>query len=278
MARSITEIQNDIIAKVQADPVLSTQLTSTSLVAVWRLWTYVVAVSIWTIENLFDLFKQEVDETISAMKPHSLRWYAEKAKAFQYGDNLVADADYYDNSNQTDDAVAAKKIVAYAAVVEQERGLRIKVAKDGGVDLTALSTDELNAFIEYMKKVKDAGVKLLITSGVADALKLDMDIYYNPLVINASGGRLDGFTSTPVQDAIKAYLKNLPFNGVFLIQNLVDQLQLVDGVDVINIKSAQAQYGALPFQSFAVQYIPDAGYLRIANDADLTINFIPYSE
>jgi hypothetical protein len=278
MARTITDIQNEIIAQVQGNATLSLLLTSNSKTAIWRLTTYVVAVCIWTLETLFDIHTTDVNEVISKLKPHSLRWYAEKARAFQFGYNLVDDADIYDNSTLTDTQIEASKVVDYAAVVEQERGLRIKVAKDNGTDLAALSNTELNAFKEYMKRIKDAGVRLNITTGAADGLKLGLDIYYNPLVIKSDGTRLDGTNAEPVQTAIKTYLKNLPFNGVFVLQSIVDVLQGVDGVTIAHLTQAQAQYGALPYQSFAVKYLPDSGYLRLINPADLTLNFIPYSE
>lgn len=278
MARTITEIQNEIIVQVQGNATLAPLLTSTSRVAIWRLNTYVVAVCIWTLETLFDIHVADVNETISKLKPHSLRWYAEKAKAFQFGYNLVDDADYYDNTGIDPALIETSKVVDYAAVIEQERGLRIKVAKDNGTDLQALSNTELDAFEEYMKRVKDAGVRLNITTGPADNLKLSADIYYNPLVFDSTGARLDGAGNTSVQNAIKNYLKNLPFNGVFVLQSLIDVLQQVDGVTIVQITNAQARYGVLPFQSFAVKYVPDAGYLRFAVDGDLILNFIPYSE
>lgn len=277
MARSITTIQNNIIAGVAANATLSPLLTSTSRVAIWRLLALVVATAIWTLETLFDIHVADVNETISKLKPHSLRWYAEKATAFQFGYNLVDDADYYDNTGIDETTIEASKVVAYAAVVEQDRGLRIKVARDTG-DLAALTAPQLEAFEEYMKRIKDAGVRLNITSSAADELKLNIELYYNPLVLNSAGGRLDGTVSEPVQDAVKEYLKNLPFNGVFVLQNLIDVLQLVDGVKIAHLVGAQARYGLLPFQSFAVKYLPDAGYLRIPNPGDLTITFIPYSE
>lgn len=277
MARSITTIQNNIIAGVAANATLSPLLTSTSRVSIWRLLALVVATAIWTLETLFDIHVAGVNETISKLKPHSLRWYAEKATAFQFGYNLVDDADYYDNTGIDETTIEASKVVAYAAVVEQDRGLRIKVARDTG-DLAALTAPQLEAFEEYMKRIKDAGVRLNITSSAADELKLNIELYYNPLVLNSAGGRLDGTVSEPVQDAVKEYLKNLPFNGVFVLQNLIDVLQLVDGVKIAHLVGAQARYGLLPFQSFAVKYLPDAGYLRIPNTGDLTITFIPYSE
>jgi hypothetical protein len=274
MARTIEDIQQKMITDVQADATLAPLLTSTSKVAVWRLTFYIVAVAIWTLDKLFDILKEDIDETISALKPHSLRWYAGKAKAFQLGYNLVNEADYYDNTGFTDDVIALSKIVSYAAVVEQVRGVRIKVAKTIGADLGALTVGELAAFTQYMKEIKDAGVKLKITTAAADNLKLSLRIQYDPLVINSVGARIDGATTTPIKDAIKLHLKNLPFNGVFSIQKIVDAIQAVEGVSDLNVDSVQTRYGALAFTAVNISVIPDAGYLRI-EDVDLTIAYNP---
>ena len=278
MARTITAIQNTLIAQVQSNPTLGPLLTSTSKTAIWRLFTYVVAVCIWTLETLFDLHVKDVDERIAALKPHSLRWYVEKAKAYQHGYNLVAEADYYDNTGLDEVVVEASKIIQQASAVELERGLRIKVAKSVGADLGPLSTDQLNGFKAYMARIKDAGVRLDITSGNPDSLKLEVDCYYDPLLLNSQGHRLDGSGNTTVQDGVKEYLKNLPFNGLLELESLIDNQQAIPGVKIFHIKLAQAKYGALPFTSFAVQYLPDAGYLRFEQNDHLAINFLPYSE
>ena len=272
MARTITDIQQSLLDKVALDATLSMLLTSTSSVAIFRLFLYLVAFCAWTVENLHDFFKIEVAETIAAMKPHSLRWYAEKSKAFQYGYDLVAEADYYDNTGIAEDVITASKIVSYAAVVEKERGVRIKVAKTVGSDLDALTVGELASFTAYMIEVKDAGVKLQITSGTADSLFLALRIQYNPLVLNAAGARIDGTAATPVKDAIKAHLKVLPFNGVFSVQKLVDTIQAVEGVVDLSVDQVQTKYGLLLFSTVNISVIPDAGYLRIA-DGDVFITY-----
>lgn len=278
MARTITSIENEIIAQVQANATLGPLLTSMSKTAIWRLMVFVCAVVMWSIEQLFDIHKADIEEQIATLKPHSLRWYAEKTKLFQYGFNLVPETDVYDNTGIDESVVESSKIIDYAVAVEVERGLRIKVATTVGNDLAPLNIDQLNAAKQYLKRFKDAGVKVEMTSTVADSLKLTADVYFNPLVLKSDGSRLDGENSTPVQDGTKAYLKNLPFNGLFILQNLVDEMQKIDGVVLIDIKAASARYGTLPYQSFSVQYLPDGGYLRFVSNDDLTINFIPYSE
>ncbi|HYH14170.1 MAG TPA: hypothetical protein VD794_03055 [Flavisolibacter sp.] len=274
MARTINEIFTDKMQRVAADPTLGPALTSTSRVAIYRLMLYISAVCDWTLETFQDLFKKEVNETIANMKPHSPLWYANKAKAFQYGFDLVPEADYYDNTGLRDDEIEASRIVRHAAVVELPRGLRIKVATHNGTDLQKLTADQLTSLKAYFARVKDAGVNpLVVTTDDADALKLSLRIKYNPLVLNAMGGRIDGTTATPIQEAIKNFLENLPFNGVFSVQALVDAIQAVEGVEDLSIDLVQTKYGALPFSAVNIQYIPDSGYLRIA-DEDLFIQML----
>lgn len=273
MARTIAEIRAEMLAAKVAEPGLD-GLTSTSNVAIWKLWIDIVSTCIWTLEKLFDIFKAAIEDLIATKKPHSLRWYAEKSKLFQYGYNLATDEDFYDNTGIADDVVLASKIVSYAAVVEQVRGVRIKVAKTVGDDLGALNSSELDSFKVYIKRIKDAGVKVNSTSTAADSLRSVLLIKYNPLVLDSTGARLDGTTATPVKDAIKKHLKNLPFNGVFSVQKYVDAIQAVEGVDDLNVNEIQSKYGALTFTSINISVIPDSGYLRI-DDADMIITYEP---
>lgn len=270
MARTIQQIQQSIIDAKNADSTLS-GLNSTSNVAIWRLWTYIVAVCMWTIENLFDAHKAEVGGIITNMKPHTLQWYVNKAKAYQYGDSLPDGSDTYAVIDTT------KQVVAYAAAQEDitSRRLRIKTAVLSGNSLAPLTDAQLAGLTAYMQLVKDAGVFLNVTTGVADRLVLDITIYYDALVLDAGGKRLDGTSDTPVKDAIQVYLDNLPFNGLFTVMRLVDALQAVDGVVIPTINSAQATYAALPLQNIITEYRPDAGYLNIA-DADLTITYVAH--
>jgi hypothetical protein len=246
-----------------------------SLASRKRLWSYIVAVAIWVMEVLYDTLRTEVDDTISRMKPHSERWYAEKAKAFQYGSALPADTDIYDNSALTEAEVNAQKIVAQAAVTDTEIGIRIKVARLVSGDLDELTSGQLISLRAYVARIKDAGVKVDTTSGPADDLKLSLQVKIDALVLNLDGQRIDGTNNEPVQDAVKAYLRNLPFNGILELDKMIDQVQLVQGVQHAYVVQATARYGALAFASFTNnRYVPDAGYIRFDDVADLEIEFI----
>ncbi len=278
MARTIEQIQSLIVDKVNSTPELKL-LNSLSKTSIFRLFIYVTAFCQWTLDQLFDLHKQEVSDLISKMKPHSLKWYAEKAKRFQYGFNLPAESDAYDNTGIQNDLIEASKIVHFCAIVEQpdSRGvmaLRVKAATKK-TDLEMLTPDQLTAFTKYMNTVKDAGVRLIVSSDKGDDLRLRLDVYYNPLVLGSNGSRLDGTDSEPVQQAIREYLTSLPFNGSLVLAYLTDALQKVDGVVIPQIIGAEARYGNLAYKSIDLLYQPDAGYVRIFDEKnDLSINFI----
>ncbi len=257
MARSIAQIQATIVAAKTADSTLS-GLSSTSNVSIWLLWTYIVAVCQWTLENLFDAHKAEVSNIIATQKPHSLQWYVTMAKAFQYGVTLPADTDVYTVVPPVDPIVL---VVQFAAAVELVNLVRLKVAKLSGGVLEPLSSLQLTALTAYMGRVKDAGVRLQVTSDNPDNLRMVVAIFYDPLVLDATGRRLDGTSTTPVKDAIKAFLDNLPFNGLFVLNNVIGTLQAIDGVRIGEVVSAQANYGVTAYVPIAYEYLPDAGYM-----------------
>jgi hypothetical protein len=285
MARTITEIHADITSALVNE---FAAIDITINPATWskanllRLITYIVAVCQWTIEQLQDAHKAEINELIATKKPHSLRWYAEKAKAFQLGDNLVPETDYYDNTGKSEDEIEAAKVVKFAAVVRQKRAngrvyLRIKAATTIGADLTRLDEPHLLALRAYFDRIADAGVDMEVHSEVADRLILKLTIYYNPLILGDNGSRLDGTDNAPVPNAIRAYLKNLPFNGLFVLAHLVDALQAIEGVEIPHLTECQTSYAQFNPTSVNVEYVPDSGYLRI-EDADLDIDYLPHSQ
>lgn len=275
MAETIDYWYKQIIDRVNGDEALS-ELDHTSVVADYKLWAYIVAVVAWTLDVLFDLRASEVSEVLATKKPHTLNWYKQLALRFQYGQALVDDTDQYENAGLTPDQIAAQKIITQAAVTENTDGsLRIKVVKLVNNDYAQLTNDEMLAFSAYIADTKDAGVRINKDSLPPDALKLRIDVFYNPLVLDAAGRRIDSNADTPVIDAISAYLKNLKFNGEFAKTRLADQIQAVDGVELVGILSAQSRYGVRPYAEIDERIIPDAGYLRVI-DAGYTINYRPY--
>lgn len=249
-----------------------------SPVSAESIFFYIVAAAHWLLYSLFGQHDKEVNTLIDNKKPSTIRWYRNVAKLFQYGDNLAADTDTYDNTNKTPEQIAASCIVAHASITDMGKdGLIVKMAKESGGDLAPLTDTELAAFREYYFRATPAGVYKEYISAAADELKLSVKIHYNPLVLDASGRRLDGQQLTPVDDAIRAYLKKLPFDGTFALAFLTDALQAVDGVVIPTIEIAQYKYADLTWAAIDIMYLPFAGYMRI-DDENLKIEYVAQSE
>jgi hypothetical protein len=272
-------LQNSIFQALGFDPA-QTWDSQVSKTNVFDVLAYIVAFAIWSLESLFTLHKNEVNEIIAQQKSHSRNWSINKALAFQYGRDLEFESDYYDNSALTDEEIEAEQIVKQCAVDETDGGkLYIKIAceVDGELErLSEVDPDQLTPFKQYLSEIKDAGVPIVFINHVADYLKLAMVIYYNPLVLDENGARLDGADNSPVDNAIKTYIKNLKFNGEYSNLALIDALQNVEGVEIPELKNAQAKYGENDWVIIDAKYIPDAGYLKIYDPADLTLTYKAY--
>ena len=272
MARTIEEIQGRILTAIASDQALSTQLTSTSKVAVFRLFAYIIASSIWLLESIFDNHKKEIDTALYEQKSGTPRWYRNMSLAFQYGFDLLEDSDKFDNTGYTDDQIEASKIIKYCSVKEsiESNRLTIKVAGGSGDALEQLDDTQITAFLQYMSEVKYAGVKLNVVNNPADKLLLNMQIYRDVLVIDENGvSILNG--DKPVEKAIRSYMKTLPFNGELVLNDLIAHIRAVEGVDDANITIATSSFydtatsSYTAFQPINVKTIPIAGYFEIEN-------------
>ncbi|WP_395059980.1 nucleotidyltransferase [Flavobacterium sp.] len=271
MARTVTEIQQQIFANITANEDLAT-LNSTSKVAIYRLIVFAVSYAVWTLEQLFDIHSAQVDKAIYENKPGTARWYRNMSLAFQFGFNLLTDDDEFDNTGHTTDEIEASKIVRYCSVKESLESSRliIKIAGESGDDLIPLTLTQITSFGFYMGEVAYAGVKVNIVNNPADKLNLTLRVYRNPLVIDENGNNiLTGGKS--VEIALKQYIKNLPFDGELVINDMIDYLRDVPGIENVHVISAQSSYKDLvtglytPFVTIDVKTIPVAGYFEIPN-------------
>ncbi|SHG98173.1 hypothetical protein SAMN05443549_109107 [Flavobacterium fluvii] len=271
MARTITEIQNTMFTAIATDANLAS-LTSTSRVAIYRLFVFVVAYAIWLLEVLFDVHKTQIDTALYEQKSGTARWYRNMALSFQYGFDLLYDSDKFDNAGYTIDQIEASQIVKYCSVKEsfESNKLTIKVAGENGNLLAPLTAPQLESFNEFMQEIKYAGVRLNIVNNPVDKLVLIMAIYRDVLVIDENGNSiLDG--GKPVETAIKAYMKALPFDGELVLNDLIANLRTVPGVDnahIFNATSSHWNSVGLGFSDFApinVRTTPTSGYFEIVN-------------
>jgi len=278
MAHTIQYWYDQIFAEKDRQPALS-GITTTSRLSIFGAIAYVFAFMAWLVETMFDEHKAEIIALLAKDRAHIVTWYRTMAREFQYGQTFNRDLGKYENIGLTDEQVEAQKIIVQAAVnevvINGSVEVTIKVVRLVGGDFAPIDDDQHEAMNAYIAKRKDGGVNAIIKSLPADSLKLDLDIFYDPLVLNDSGQRIDGNATAPVKDAINEYLKNLEFNGEYANNRLTDKLQAVDGIVLPVVKTAWAKYGLFTFSIIDERYIPDAGYIRLA-DADLNIQWRPY--
>lgn len=267
--RTLEEIQNEIITAKESNPELS-RLSSTSKSAIWRNLVYTISFAIWLLENIFQQHKKEVDTALLELTPHTPRWYRNKALAFQYGFDLLTDSDKYNNEGFTEEQIANSKIIKYSAVVEAETESRliIKIATEKNDELNPIDVQEQQTFEAYIKEIKDAGVRITVINYEPDILRLGIRIVRNPLVLDANGmSILTG--KYPIQDDLQEFMKELPFNGELILQDLANKLEKTEGVKIVQIDYAQSKWidadlgGYGSFENIDMRKVPVSGYFKI---------------
>jgi hypothetical protein len=275
MARTETEIENEILTYKASRTELNI-LSSLSNTAIWRAWVNVCKRILHTIETLFDDHKSKVDIAIKDLKPHSANWYANKVLSFQYGRALVVDTDYYDNTGLNDTDIESEQVVKYATAREFGSVVLIKVAGESNGEKEPLPSAQEAALESYISEIKDAGVVFTLVNRDPDYYRATIQIYYDPMILDSDGNRLDGSVPEPVQTEIKEYISNLPFNGEYTNMALVDKLQAVEGVVIPELILAETKFGQNDWAPVTAKVTPDSGYMRVYDDNDLTLEFIPY--
>ncbi len=241
-----------------------------SLVSLENILFDVFAYCVFVLEQIFNLHSKEVNTKLEQLKPHTTRWYRNKALAFQYGFDLVQDTDRFDNSDKTQEQIEASKIIKYSAVTESEDESRliVKIATGQNGKLTPVTSEQQSSFEQYLAEIKDAGVRTTVINYLPDLLKLNLRIIRDMLVLDANGMEITT-GKYPVNDAITEFMKELPFNGELSLQKLVDKIQAAKGVKDLSLDLAQTAWidgnvnGYGDWQNIDISQIPVSGYFAV---------------
>lgn len=237
MGRTIDQIQQSIIDAKNAKPELAV-LDSPSQVAIWRLWTYIVAVAIYVMEGLWDIKQRELEDLALKAVPGTEAWLQAQVLKFQYSTidpqaiQLINFAPAYQVVDPT------LRIITRCSVKQQvDKAIKIKVAKGVQPDLVPLITAEQTALESYIDKIKFAGTVATVVTLEADRMQVNATVYFDPQYTEAK-------VKQWVKDAIVNYFNTLPFDGIVYNSKLEDAIQAVTGVlDVVmgDVKARKAQ-------------------------------------
>jgi hypothetical protein len=266
------QIYNDMVAQKERLEALQ-EITSTSKVSAFGGILFMVSFAIDSLCEMFEIFKQQVFTQSNEKERRTANWYRQKALDFQYGYELVEGKDYYDNSELTEAEIEQSKIIKYAIAVEEsdKSTLYIKIAN---ADKQPLTGDQLEAFTNYINDVADMGVHITVRNEASDNLQLNLNVWYNPTLLNENGTELNS-SNEPVKEAIQTYLSNLNFNEEYINMKLIDALQQLPAVKIVEVSYSSYKYGVLNWQPINGRYTPYAGHISI-NHEDLQINYIKY--
>ena len=294
MARTIAEIKAEIgAAYVSHETVRSAYGLDEnasfdkvfSPISVESILFYVVAASIWALEQLFDRHTAEVERRIEDLRPHTLRWYVSKALGYMHNyklvqtDGVVA-ADDYDTTGLSEGDIAAKKIIKYAVATETNAQVIIKVAKakaDGRP--TPLTKNEKAGLEYYLSQIKDAGVYIKVLSEAADKMNVELVVLYDPSVLNAefTTGADDReeyrqlIITDPnngkevIKEAVQEVIARLPFNGEYRNSDLMAAVQAIEGVEVADIAAVQVCSDGETYTDVVGCRRPYSGYYELNN-------------
>jgi len=255
---SIQDTAQDLVVAVK----------SQSKVANWRLWLYLMAKASWDVEQLFTAHKAEVTGLLSAKRPHTLRWYAEESKKFQYGYGLTWIDNQYKYEYDDPDA----RIIKYAAASESNSKVVLKVAKEQNGVKQVLSAIEKSAFITFWSKWKDAGVSIEVVSLPPDVLKIDISIVRDRLVLNHNNLLLRDNSINPIELAIQSFGNRLEFDGIIRLSKLVDAIQSAEGIVDVKLNSAHWKPEGGTY-SLVNMYVTAASGYFILSYQDSTFNY-----
>ncbi len=271
MAKTREQWYQVMLDEVSNYPDLS-QANSSSVTALWSKFFWTVSYVAWLMDSLFHQFKIDAQEIADKSNTGTSKWYLNQTLKFQFGDNLVWDANL--NKFMYPIIIEPNKIIKHAAVVFSGGEVRIKAAKDNGGILEPLNAVELTAFDAYWKTNKIAGTTLSVLSSAADDLKVEVEIIYNALVMNSDGTLIADNSFKPVLVAIDSYISNLEFDGRLWVDKLQDEIQKAEGVISVKITTIQAKYSGGNYTDVNQYYDSVAGYLTndIANSVITYVN------
>lgn len=219
---------------------------------------YVWAVCAWSVEQLLEGHRAEVNAALDEQRAHRPKWYRDKVLGYMHGHVLMEDSDVYDTEGMSAGEIAGARVVRHAVAVESRDAsmLIVKVAGERGGERCPLSEDEERGLGAYLGEIKDAGVRIALVNREGDQFGCDVDVYYDPLL---EGEDVRGACEVAIGD----YIGNLPFNGEYTNMALVDALQGVEGVRIAELRrSYRRGSGNETVTEIDARATPEAGYFR----------------
>lgn len=278
MARTLEVIKAELKAKIRTYPQLDDYKfpeEGGSQVSVFNLIIFTVAASMFTLEVMIDLLKEDIQTIADSAPAGNAKWLQRQILNFQYGDIITLV-----NSVPTYDPVdASARIVTRCSVKELGSGIvAIKVAKGVIPSLGPLSAPELSALIDYYygtsttEGVGFAGVRANFVNLEPDRMRVEATVYFLGQYIEAD---VKAAVITAIENFFATF-QDVAFDGTVYMIKLVDAIQAVPGVSRIELTDVKARRETVVLGSASTvdiqgKYTTVAGYLIPEDTASNTL-------
>jgi hypothetical protein len=165
------------------------------------------------------------------------KWWGEKMKEFQMGDELVVSKGNiaYTTINP------AKQIIKYVSVrTDRTSSFLDLIIKYGKDRFATVTTDEAVAIAKYVQLIKIAGIRLRVQPAQADNIKLTIQVneYVGQQVTNLPIPLNEGL-GIPFGNILNNHFQQLPFDGVFTLADAEQALSDAFANKYVRITSAE---------------------------------------
>ncbi len=258
-----------------------TTLNSPSTTSIFTLWKFITSSIINYFEQLFDLYKIEIENIVKNAPVGSNFWVQKRVLDFQYSATVPQVLQVEESTLSVTYPVVDPTLLLItrcSVKTTPVKTVTIKVAKSDPP--VALSAPELASLVGYVSDISFAGVNYSVVSLASDKIYIKADIYYN--------GQFASTISANVITAIKTYLSTLPFDGAINLLKLTDAIQSVVGVKdmILHDVAMRADATAFASKTYLVlskttiisNYPSQSGYVEeettVGNLFTNTLNFI----
>jgi len=254
----ISEIQNELNADAIELMAEKGVTLSSSPLAEWKLWTYIMAAAIKLIEVIINAFTADIINKIANTRVGTIVWYVEEALKFEYGNHLIL---LSDGSLGYLVPNPALRIISNASMTENlaTGDVYLKVCKQTDGVLEKLNDAELLAFKNYIYDIKTAGTKLSTISYDSDMIKYNLVVYYNlgydPVTLKES-----------VKTALENYRNNIDFTGIVYKNKLLQAILDVPGVVTVNATLLQSRAYSNSYADMTAKTVLSSGYFNFASE------------
>ncbi len=200
--------------------------------SVESLLIYIVAYCTYALEYMLDKVESEIEDLVNRLSPGRADWYARKLREYLNGVEWDPDTgEFILEGDLSDDELERLRIIKHAVAIDDviTGKLVLKIAGEDNGERCPLGDGEARQIDAYIQRIKYAGVRTMLINQQGDTYNCKVDIWYDPLLKPKS-------VENACRDAIKDYLRNLPFNGEYSNMALIDALQRVKGVEIAEMR------------------------------------------